>query len=761
MSDPSKRPPGAVANRLERSASPYLRQHAFNPVEWWPWGDAAIAEARRLDRPIFLSIGYSTCYWCHVMARESFEQEATAALMNRHFLSVKADREERPDLDELVMTGCQIFTRLVEGRPSGGWPLSAFLDPRSLKPFFVGTYFPPHPAFGRVSFPQLLEAIAEAWTQRRGEVVRQSEHLGDLIEAQLAGVPEPVELPPSIAGEAANALLSMEDRAHGGFGGAPKFPQPVHLRLLEAAARDRPALLAAIDRSLDAMALGGLQDHVGGGFHRYCVDASWTVPHFEKMLYDNGQLACAYAASVRRSADPLHARALRRTLEWMERELLAPQGGFFAAVDAEVEAREGWSYLWTPQQVAEALRDAGRADLETFACAAWSLDEAANFQDPHHPDDPPAWVLRLPAERPERLAARMGLSLAAFWANLDAAEAALLAARQRRPQPAVDDKILAGWNGLAIAGLAEGGAALGASGRGFIDRAIHTADAVLERLFEGDRLLRVRAEGGDAIDGVLEDHALLAAGLLALVRFGGDAAQRFLEPARRILESAERRFGDPAGGWFDTEADRPDLFLRARTLDDGAVPSGTGTMLLALIDLAEIAGERAPLERAAKAIRRLAGAVAASPVSASLSAIAAQRLHAIDPALLQGPATPAQPAPVRARLDPARPTFSARGEAPAEVVIEIDPPHHINAHEPGEAGLAGLRLEAQGEGFAVEASYPPGDPYRESIRVHAREVRVPVLLRRRGAAPAAIEVRLQACTDRACLPPQRIRLEVP
>ncbi len=746
--------PTATPNRLAGEASPYLRQHAFNPVQWWPWGAEAIEEARRRDRPIFLSIGYSTCYWCHVMARESFEHDGTAAAMNRAFVCVKADREERPDLDELMMAACTTFTRLVEGRASGGWPLSVFLEPRSLKPFFAGTYFPPVPAHGRPSFPDLLRAIEEAWSNRRGEIEAQSERLGGLVAASLAAPEAAAAWPPALLDEAANALLSMEDRRHGGFGGGPKFPQPVHLRLLEEAAIGRPAIAASIDRALDAFSIGGLQDHLGGGFHRYCVDASWTVPHFEKMLYDNGQLACRLAASLRRRPDRWHARTLRRTLEWMLREMRSPCGGFFAAMDAEVDAREGASYLWTPAQAAEALAAAGLEALQPFAEQVWGLDGEPAFRDPHHPDDPPAWVLRL-AARPERLAEAMGLSSDEFEDRLGAVEAALLAARSRRPQPAIDDKVLAGWNGLAIAGLAEGGAALGDGGAGFVAAARSAAAAVLARLAADGRLLRVRS-GTAAIEGLLEDHALLAEGLLATVHVGGGGDGGLLAAAQWLAAQADERFGDPDGGWFDTEPGRPDLFVRPRTLDDGAVPSGSGTMALVHLELHALTGEARHRDRAERAIDRLSAAIVASPVSASLSVIAAARIGE----LRTGPAIPG-PAAVRARLEPPSPRLPENGFAAATLVLEIEPPFHINAHDPGEAGLEGLRIEAAEPSIEVRAAYPPGDRYRESLRVHAREVRVPLELRRRGEGAAAILVALQACTDSECLPPQRLRVEVP
>ena len=752
-----------LGSRLATCGSPYLQQHAGNPVDWWPWSPEAIEEARRRDIPIFLSIGYSTCYWCHVMARESFEDPGTAAIMNAACVNVKVDREERPDVDEIYMTACQAFTRLTEGRPSGGWPLSVFIEPRSLKPFFVGTYFPPTPAFGRASFTQVLSALSEAWRERRGEVVAQSTHLGDLVLEELAAASgDRVRVDATILEQAADGLRGFEDREHGGFGGAPKFPQPVYLRLLEEASKSRPALASAVDRSLEAMSLGGLFDHVGGGFHRYAVDATWTVPHFEKMLYDNGQLAKALAASLARREDPFLARTLRRTLEWMLREMRL-EGGLAAALDAETEAREGRSYLWTPDEARASLEAVGENALMEWAIETYGLAGEANFRDPHHPADPPSWVLRL-AAHPARIAERQGISLEAFFERQDRVEAAWLATRDRREQPARDDKILAGWNGLAIGGLARGGEALGERGRRFIEAAREIAESVLagHRVDGGRRLQRT----ADGIVGLLEDHALLAEWLLdlAAVLESRDpaSAKRLLDSAASLAEIAAARFGDPHGGWFDTEAGQADLFVRARRLDDGAVPSGAGTMILVELELARRTGDAMHLDRAAAAIERGASAIAANPVGAALATIGIARLAAIDRGRLAPVADPAAP-PVRATLHPAVPAFGPDGTASATLRLEIDPPHHINAHEPGEASLVGLEIASASAGFRVDPRYPEGELYRERLRVHARAVEIPLTLRREPSAPAVsrLSIRVQPCTDRHCLPPMLLEVPVP
>ncbi|MFO0872595.1 MAG: DUF255 domain-containing protein [Phycisphaerales bacterium] len=364
-------------NRLARETSPYLLQHAHNPVDWFPWGEEAFAEARRRNVPIFLSIGYSTCYWCHVMERESFEDEATAALLNERMVAIKVDREERPDVDEIYMTACQVFTQLTEGRASGGWPLSVVLEPATLRPFFVGTYFPPREMYGRTSFAQVVTALSDAWMNRRDDVLTQADRLATLVRDQLAQAPPRRAVGDATVKEAVGTLMRVHDREHGGFGGAPKFPQVPYLNLLAQVAWDNATVREALRRTADEMAIGGLFDQVGGGFHRYCVDATWTVPHFEKMLYDNGQLASFYATLVERTGDPYHAETLRRTLDYVLREMTSQEGAFFSAQDAEVDAREGASYVWTPDELKAALGAETEAGAGTGAAPGPAVDPAA------------------------------------------------------------------------------------------------------------------------------------------------------------------------------------------------------------------------------------------------------------------------------------------------------------------------------------------------------------------------------------------------
>jgi uncharacterized protein YyaL (SSP411 family) len=396
---PEVRVPGdAPANRLSRETSPYLLQHAHNPVAWFPWGDEAIAEARRRDVPIFLSIGYSTCYWCHVMERECFESEEIARQMNDRFVCVKVDREERPDLDDLYMTATQLLTG------HGGWPMSVFLEPQGLRPFWAGTYFPPEPRHGVPSFPQVLDAMSRAWTERRGEVLEQAASVAEGVRQHMVSEEAPVGLGLPQVTEAGRDLLKRFDRVHGGFGGAPKFPQPVFLEFLldlRAAAADdatRDAIDQAVRRTLDRMAIGGVFDQVGGGFHRYSVDERWLVPHFEKMLYDNAQLAQVYARAAVVYSDDFYATIARRTLDYALREMTSSEGAFYSAQDAEVDGREGGNYVWTPEEIRAALppEDAG------FAIKVYGADAGPNFRDPHYPDSSSTNVLFLRERRARR-----------------------------------------------------------------------------------------------------------------------------------------------------------------------------------------------------------------------------------------------------------------------------------------------------------------------------------------------------------------------
>jgi uncharacterized protein YyaL (SSP411 family) len=584
---------GHPPNRLARETSPYLLQHAHNPVDWFTWGEEALERAAALDRPIFLSIGYAACHWCHVMERESFEDEATAAFLNEHFVAIKVDREERPDLDQLYMGAVQAMTG------QGGWPMSVFLAPDG-RPFFGGTYFPDAPRHGMPSFRQVLEGVHQAWVGQRAELEAAGARLVDALVAQQGGGPGDVGLPgPDVLVAAARGIETAFDPVHGGWGRAPKFPQPMTIEALLrrfVAAGDERALAIA-RRSLEAMAAGGVHDQLGGGFHRYATDAAWLVPHFEQMLYDNAQLARVYAHAWALTGDAGLLRTATGVLDYLLRELRTPDGGFAASQDADTEGVEGATFTWSAAEVREVLAAAG-IDHALFS-AAYGVTDAGN------------WEGRMILSRVRddaALAALFGLEPAAVEDRLAAGRHALLARRATRPQPSRDDKVLAAWNGLAIGALAEtarhlsatGDAAHGELATRYADAATGAADAVLRglRTPEG-RLRRSWKDGRASSDGVLEDYADLADGLVSLYETTAD--ERWFREAVSLADAIVERFADPSGGFFDTPDDGPRLVLRPKDVQDNAVPSGNAMATTVLLRLAALTGDgryRAAAERA-------------------------------------------------------------------------------------------------------------------------------------------------------------------
>ena len=770
------------SNRLAGESSPYLLQHAANPVDWWPWGEGAFAEARRRGVPIFLSIGYSTCYWCHVMERESFESGAIAALLNERFVCVKVDREERPDVDDIYMAATQIMT----GR--GGWPMTCFLEPESLRPFWCGTYFPPEPRMGMAGLPQILEGIAHAWGNRREEVVAQAAAVAASVGEQMASAEAPVGVGLAQVSEAARALLRMFDRTEGGFGSAPKFPQPVFLEFLldvrESAGDEatRDAVDQAVRLTLDKMACGGMNDQVGGGFHRYSVDEKWLVPHFEKMLYDNAQLASLYARASALYADEFYARTARRTLDYVLREMAQTGGGFSSAQDAEVDGREGGNYVWHPAEIRGALEGSDAA----FAMSVYGLDDGPNFKDPHHPEAAAANVLRL-SERPERLAGGLGASGAEVLGRLDRVNAALYAARARRPQPRLDDKVIAGWNGMMIAALARAGLAL--QERRYVEAGARAADFVLASMRDSrGGLLRVWRDGKAGTSAFLEDYACMIDGLLALRAAdaatgwlqGGLAGPAALAQARSLAGRVLEEFGDSRrGGFFDARQGQGDLFIRPRTTHDGAMPAGASVMIHNLLELHEITGEGGYLEGALGGVRSVSAAIAGSPVSATNSTRAvlrmiaagtatAERLAAMGPAPeIDEPGAGAGFTPVEVYSSEERIGVGKDRPAQLTLVLRIKEGYHLTAADPGPGGkgLIPVRVGVvHGGGVAVYADYPAGEPYGRDgeLRVYRGSVEFPVAVERTGewSGRPIISVTFQACTESECLAPVTAELDV-
>ncbi len=586
-------------NRLAGETSPYLLQHAHNPVDWWPWGPDALARAKLLDRPIFLSIGYAACHWCHVMERESFEDEGTAAFLNARFIPIKVDREERPDLDQVYMAAVQAMTG------GGGWPMSVFLTPAG-RPFYGGTYFPPEPRHGLPSFRQVLEGVDRAWQGDRAGVEGAGSRLATALAERVTlpaaeGAPTPELL------DTAVALIDHGfDAATGGWGGAPKFPQPMTIEFLlgRAAATGDERPLAIARRSLEAMADGGIHDQLGGGFHRYATDARWLVPHFEQMLYDNAQLARAYWQAWAFTGERSWREVGEQVLGSIVTGLRTADCGFAASLDADTGGVEGATYTWTAEQIRDVL-----AEERTFAAfaAAYGVTPGGNWE---------GVTILSRVRTDEQVAAELGIDLEEVRRRLGTAVDDLAEARAHRPQPARDNKVLAAWNGLAIGAYAEAAARLGASevatdrdlGRHYAEIGAAAADGVLRGLYHDGRLQRSWKDDRATGEGVLEDYACLAEGLLAL--YEATFEERWFLTARALMDAVLERFTDPAGGFFDTADDHERLITRPKDVQDNATPSGGAMASHALLRLAALTGEgryRSAAERAIVGVVALAG----------------------------------------------------------------------------------------------------------------------------------------------------------
>jgi len=572
-----------MPNRLAGETSPYLQQHAENPVDWFPWGEEALTLAKREDKPILLSIGYSACHWCHVMAHESFEDAEVAAVMNRLFVNIKVDREERPDLDQIYQSAQQMLT----GR-AGGWPLTMFLAPDGT-PFFGGTYFPKTPRYGLPGFVDLCRRVAEAWRDKRADIAQQN---GELLRALASGARtttpagEPTAAPLQLVVERAEQSF---DARYGGFGGAPKFPHPAELELLlrRHAATDDARCGEMALATLRKMAEGGLYDQLGGGFCRYSVDERWEIPHFEKMLYDNGPLLRLYADAWRISPEPLFRRVAEETAAWVMREMQAPEDGYFSSLDADSEHEEGKFYVWSREEVSRH----GTADEVAVLAAHYGLDRPANFGGRHcH------FIVAKPLDE---VAAALGKPPAECEALLQSGRAKLFAARERRIRPGRDEKILASWNALMIEGMAHAGRVFGRAD--WLASARRAMDFTRRTLWRDGRLLATCKDGRAHLNAYLDDYAYLLKASLELLQSGFDAD--LLEFAEALARALLDRFEDAAGGFFFTSHDHEALIHRVKTGHDNATPSGNGVAAFALQRLAHLTGDMRYQASAGRALR--------------------------------------------------------------------------------------------------------------------------------------------------------------
>ncbi|HEX4513457.1 MAG TPA: thioredoxin domain-containing protein, partial [Polyangiaceae bacterium] len=539
-----------MPNRLAREASPYLKQHAENPVDWFPWGQEALARARREDKPILLSIGYSACHWCHVMERECFEDAAIAKLMNEHFVSIKVDREERPDLDQIYQLTAQLLGR------SGGWPLTVFLTPDQ-RPFFAGTYFPPVDRHGLPSFPRILEAVADAYANKRGDIDLQAKEISDAITQVSAPDARDGEVPPDVLARAATKLQTRFDDEHGGFGSRPKFPSTMSLDvlLMHAIANQDEKARARCKRALDAMRDGGIWDQLGGGFHRYSTDERWLVPHFEKMLYDNALLLRLYVDGYRVWREERYASTAREIVGYLEREMLDASGGFYATQDADSEGEEGKFFVWTQAEIRDVL-----GEDAALACARFGVEPEGNFEDTD------ASVLSI-ARSIEELAVKFTVAPSEIERRLERARATLLAHRDERVKPFRDEKILAAWNGLLVSSLADASRAL--SEPRWLELAERAFAYVWTHLRKGDRIVRHASQ----TSGFLDDQAFVACAALDLHETTGNPA--YLEHARLLAKTIRDAFRDESGALYLAPKDGEALIARTQDVYDHALPSAT------------------------------------------------------------------------------------------------------------------------------------------------------------------------------------------
>ncbi len=749
--------PAAGQNLLALEPSPYLQLHAHNPVNWYPWGEAAFERARTENKPIFLSVGYSTCYWCHVMEREVFSDPEIAALMNTNFVAVKVDREERPDVDDVYMQA----THLLTG--SGGWPNSVFLTPDG-RPYYAGTYFPPEDAFGRPGFPRVLAAIQLAWSTEREKVEsaadRATERIQAMTDLSMRGE-APVPPIPELMRSALASLAASYEPEHGGFSQRTKFPRPPALALLTASLENEtaPDRLDMLTHTLDEMALGGIYDHLAGGFHRYTTESTWSIPHFEKMLYDNAQLVGVYARAYALTRRPLYRRVVEETVRYLDREMSLPEGGFASAQDAEVDGHEGASYVWRREEI-ERVLGAERAK------AFFSVYELAPTRE-----DPGEGVLRVHIDAKSRTGRGRPPDPAAALAELDADRAALLATRAERTQPLRDDKALVAWNALAIRGLVEAARALDQPA--LVERAEQVAHFLLARLRAEDGSLRRSYIAGQAREaGVLDDYAFLADALVEL--HGATREPTWLAKARELADTMLERFADPKGGGLFLTPEGHRLLVRPKPFDEGEMPSGNAAALRALQSLARATGDSRYTDAASGIVAAAAPLLRDAPSALATMVAALSREPATSVARAttrsssesgSGDAAVADRAAFRLPKSEDHVRVSARASTgdPLVVQVQIDPGWHIQANPASLPFLVPTELDLGSSGADAAIDYPVGRELRseftrETIRVYDGQLEISVRLRADAEPPGRLALRFQACDDKLCLPPSRTEL---
>ncbi len=761
--------PPHKANRLIHEKSPYLLQHAYNPVDWYPWGEEAFAKAKREDKPIFLSIGYSTCYWCHVMEKESFEDAKVAKLLNDNFVAIKVDREERPDIDEQYM----LATQLITG--GGGWPNTVWLTPDG-KPWMAGTYFPK---------PQLISALTQlagVWKNRRAEANQQADALAKAI-ADAGNAPSlaNVELTPQLVEHAAAQLASRFDPQYGGFGGAPKFPPHGTLQLLIRQYHDSgdKALLTPITKTLDAMWLGGMHDHIGGGFHRYSTDARWLVPHFEKMLYDNAQLMRNYTDGYLITKQERYRDAVADIFRWVQREMTSPEGAFYSALDSGEVGKEGAIYVWRLDQIEDVL---GKDDAALFA-KIYNIEKSGNFVEQRTGERTGANIPHL-VEPIEAIAQQRHEDPAAFATRLAQMRDKLLTRRLTWPQPRKDDKVLTGWNGLMIGSLAYAGRQLNEPR--YTAAAKRAADFILHTMLRDGTLLRSYRDGEAKLPGYLDDYAYFAQGLIELHRATGE--KRWLEEADHFAAKLVDDFQDKQnGGFYFTTKAHEDLLLRSKSLGGGGnLPDANGVAAEVLLDLAQFLDRPIYLDAAKHTLTTMAGLMQQSPFSTEHLLLAtAELLRRPAPSAMlasterteKSTATDADAAqrigPVTIRAYASRLNMRPGETLQVAVALDIDERWHLYAPNPGVAFVVPTSVSFQKSAALDAGKVAATEPHRatdailkQMLNLYTGRVWFRASVNARpdappGATTLTLEVKTQPCDDSRCLQPQTTTLRIP
>ncbi len=761
-------------NALIHETSPYLLQHAHNPVNWYPWGEEAFAKARKEGKPIFLSVGYSSCHWCHVMERESFENEIVAHVLNQDFISIKVDREERPDVDEIYMTVVQLITQ------QGGWPMSVFMTADG-KPFFGGTYFPPEDRYGRMGFGTLLTKVADVWKQQNDKVQHDAERISEAVRESLASksIPSDGVLDDTMLGDAVQQLNENFDTQRGGFGSRPKFPPnnglPMLLEIREVLGAGETGTVADTINTLtlDQMALGGIHDHVGGGFHRYSTDERWLLPHFEKMLYDNALLSKAYAIASVTYKNPEYERVARDTYDWVLREMTAPDGGFYSSLDADSEGEEGKFYVWDKKELDTLLG----ADAATF-CSIFNVAQGGNFKEEASGHDTGLNILHLTKPLSEH-AKRLNLDEAALRKQVDGWKAKLLAVRIKRVWPALDDKVLTSWNALMISSLARGSILL--KEPRYKDAAVKAAEFLLNnsRTPEG-RLLATHRKGQSKLPAYLDDHSFFAVACLDL--YDATKDEKWKAEAVELIALMDKHFSDPKkGGYYFTADDHEKLLARTKDPTDKAIPSGNGWAAIALVRLGELSGEKRYGEKATAIIKEFQGLMERAP-QATESLIEALALQ-LDAKKRRGEEVHLpedvrdesffKKGSVKIELFAGVSALRRGNSVPIAVRYTIDSGWHIQAETPDDmsAIAAGYTLRSRNLGKLSDPEFPAPKTLTApelggELKVHSGAVLAKATLTVSPDAPLGkhallVRVHFQACNDHVCEKPEELLLSLP